>query len=188
MYLLRHGQSEFNVIYGKTRKDPGIRDPKLTPLGKNQALHAAKSLEQLGLKKILSSPYRRALETATIVARHLDLNITATPLLGEHAVFNCDIGSPKSTLCVDFPHVAFLDPVTENWWPDLEEDTLSLNRRCKGFRRFASNYDVNTVVVSHWGFIRCLTNIRAKNCGILHFSTTSQHPGGGTVVSNCDPC
>ena len=188
MYLLRHGQSEFNVIYGKTRKDPGIRDPKLTPLGKNQALNAAKSLEKLGLRKILSSPYRRALETATIVARHLDLKITAWPILGEHAVFKCDVGSPKSRLCADFPHVNFLELVTENWWPDREENTLSLNHRCKEFRRHAGDYDVNTIVVTHWGFIRCLTNIRAKNCGILHFNTTSQHPGGGTVVSNCNSC
>ncbi len=176
------------MIYGKTRKDPGIRDPKLTPLGKNQALNAAKSLEKLGLRKILSSPYRRALETATIVARHLDLKITAWPILGEHAVFKCDVGSPKSRLCADFPHVNFLELVTENWWPDREENTLSLNHRCKEFRRHAGDYDVNTIVVTHWGFIRCLTNIRAKNCGILHFNTTSQHPGGGTVVSNCNSC
>ena len=115
MYLLRHGQSEFNVVYGKTRKDPGIVDPKLTPLGANQALNAAKFLEPLGLKKILSSPYRRALETATIVARHLNLNITAWPVLGEHAVFDCDIGSTKSQLCADFPHVNFSELVTERW-------------------------------------------------------------------------
>ena len=176
------------MIYGKTRKDPGIRDPKLTPLGKSQALNAAKSLEKLGLRKILSSPYRRALETATIVARHLELNITAWPILGEHAVFKCDVGSPKSKLCADFPHVNFLELVTENWWPDREENTLSLNHRCKEFRRHAGDYDVNTIVVTHWGFIRCLTNIRAKNCGILHFNTISQHPGGGTVVSNCNSC
>ena len=27
MILLRHGQSEFNVVYGVTRVDPGIEDP-----------------------------------------------------------------------------------------------------------------------------------------------------------------
>ena len=30
MLLIRHGQSEFNVVYSVTRVDPGIRDPLLT--------------------------------------------------------------------------------------------------------------------------------------------------------------
>ena len=51
MILIRHGQSEFNVIYGKTRVDPGIRDPKLTELGRRQALAAAKRLEALAFTK-----------------------------------------------------------------------------------------------------------------------------------------
>ncbi|MDH3235510.1 MAG: histidine phosphatase family protein, partial [Alphaproteobacteria bacterium] len=33
MILIRHAQSEFNVVYGKTRQDPGIEDPKLTDTG-----------------------------------------------------------------------------------------------------------------------------------------------------------
>ncbi len=34
MLLIRHGQSEFNVVYSVTRQDPGIRDPKLTVEGR----------------------------------------------------------------------------------------------------------------------------------------------------------
>jgi broad specificity phosphatase PhoE len=30
MILLRHGQSEFNLHFSVTRRDPGIADPKLT--------------------------------------------------------------------------------------------------------------------------------------------------------------
>jgi len=41
MILLRHGQSEFNVVYNVTRVDPGIPDPRLTEEGRRQALVAA---------------------------------------------------------------------------------------------------------------------------------------------------
>ena len=188
MYLLRHGQSEFNVIYGKTRRDPGIRDPKLTPLGKEQAINAAKSLEDLDIHKILCSPYRRAIETASIVSYHLKVDIKALPIIGEHAMFKCDIGSPVSHLKKDFPHVDFSEVCPENWWPDTEEKTKSLNHRCSEFRRLAKDYKTNTVAVTHWGFIRYLTNIRSQNCGIIKFDALSEQPGGGTVVYGCDTC
>ena len=32
MFLIRHGQSEFNVAFAQTRTDPGIVDPGLTDL------------------------------------------------------------------------------------------------------------------------------------------------------------
>jgi precorrin-6x reductase len=41
MILLRHGQSEFNLLFTQTRKDPGIKDPRLTSLGHSQAEAAA---------------------------------------------------------------------------------------------------------------------------------------------------
>ena len=44
MILIRHGQSEFNLHFSATRIDPGIPDPKLTPLGEAQAEAAAMSL------------------------------------------------------------------------------------------------------------------------------------------------
>jgi len=37
MFLLRHGQSYFNLYFSETRVDPGIEDPELTPLGALQA-------------------------------------------------------------------------------------------------------------------------------------------------------
>jgi broad specificity phosphatase PhoE len=38
MFLLRHGQSYFNLHFSATRVDPGIGDPGLTPLGLTQAV------------------------------------------------------------------------------------------------------------------------------------------------------
>src|SRR5882757_10552904 len=81
MILVRHGQSEFNVVYSKTRVDPGIPDPRLTEEGRRQALLAAERLAGRELTLILSSPYTRALQTAQIIAGELDLPIAIEPMV-----------------------------------------------------------------------------------------------------------
>ena len=68
MILLRHGQSEFNLHFTATRRDPGIIDPRLTPLGHDQARQAAEALAGQGIRRIIVSPYTRALQTAAPVA------------------------------------------------------------------------------------------------------------------------
>ena len=44
MIVMQHGESEFNVVYGVTRTDPGIRDPKLTARGRDQVVAAGEAL------------------------------------------------------------------------------------------------------------------------------------------------
>ncbi|HEX4569447.1 MAG TPA: histidine phosphatase family protein, partial [Dongiaceae bacterium] len=103
MILLRHGQSEFNVVYNATRVDPGIPDPRLTEEGRRQALAAAAALAAHPLERLLASPYTRALETAEIIAGKLGLAIEVEPLVREHCLFHCDIGSPRSALAERWP-------------------------------------------------------------------------------------
>ena len=187
--LVRHGQSEFNVVYGKTRVDPGIRDPKLTELGHRQAQAAAETLRGLDIRRVMTSPYTRALQTATIIGEALDLELTVDPHIGERAAFTCDIGTPRSVLRSNWPHL-LLDHIEENWWPAMEESEDALDIRGRAFRtRMHDNGDWRgTVVISHWGFIRTLTGHRVGNCSILRFDPAAGHPGGGTVVSDTDVC
>ncbi len=71
MYLLRHGQSLFNLHFTETRKDPGIEDQVLTPLGHRQAEAAAELLAGKNITRLIVSPYTRALQTAEpVLARH----------------------------------------------------------------------------------------------------------------------
>ena len=107
MILLRHGQSEFNLHFTATRRDPGIVDPKLTPLGHEQAEAAAVTLASAGIERIIASPYTRALETATPIARTLGLPIHVNPIVRERYAFSCDVGSPISKLAADWPHLDF---------------------------------------------------------------------------------
>ncbi|MFY7960483.1 MAG: histidine phosphatase family protein [Elsteraceae bacterium] len=165
MILVRHGQSEFNLHYSQTKIDPGIEDPKLTPLGAAQARSTAEALVGHAPRRILSSPYHRALETAEIIASHLGLPIDIDPIVGERAAFTCDIGSPPSRLAQRWPHLRF-DHLTDQWWPTFEESEAALAARCARFYELSHDWDDRdqVLVVTHWGFIRGLTGIAVSNC------------------------
>jgi broad specificity phosphatase PhoE len=105
MILVRHAESEWNVHYGRTRIDPGIADPPLTRAGRAQAERLVDTLAAEGVARLISSPYRRALETATIIARALDLAISVEPLVRERCAFSCDVGTPSSLLCGHWPEL-----------------------------------------------------------------------------------
>jgi len=173
MILIRHGQSEFNAIYSVQRVDPGIPDPCLTELGRAQAAEAAAALADQKVRRLIASPYIRALETAEIIAATLGLVIEIEPLVRERAAFACDIGSRPADLQRRFPHLRF-DHLDHSWWhdhvalgePETEE---ALVARCETFRsRMAPVADWDHIaVVTHWGFIRGLTGQAVANCTIL---------------------
>lgn len=66
LYLLRHGQTEFNV----KKLVQGRCDSPLTDLGRQQAQAAAEWLKAHGVVpgKVISSPLGRAMDTASLVA------------------------------------------------------------------------------------------------------------------------
>jgi glucosyl-3-phosphoglycerate phosphatase len=173
MILIRHGQSEFNVIYGATRQDPGIRDPRLTEEGRRQALRAAEALRGERLSRLVASPYTRALETAEIIAGALGLPIEVEPSIGERVAFTCDIGSSARELGARWPLLDFAH-LGDPWWPAHEESEAALGARCLAFRaRMAALDDWPEVaVVSHWGFIRALTGLPVPNCAVLRIDPT----------------
>lgn len=69
LYLLRHGQTEFNV----KKLIQGCCDSPLTDLGRQQARAAAAWLKAHGVvpDKVVSSPLGRAMDTASLVACEL---------------------------------------------------------------------------------------------------------------------
>ena len=68
--LLRHGQTEHSA----QRRYSGTTDPELTEIGHTQAKRAAAAVAQMGhIDAIISSPQRRALQTAQYCAAALGL-------------------------------------------------------------------------------------------------------------------
>jgi glucosyl-3-phosphoglycerate phosphatase len=164
MILLRHGQSEFNLHFTATRRDPGIPDPPLTELGRQQAEAAAEALAGERITRILCSPYTRALQTAAPLARRLGLPVTITPTVRERYAFTCDIGSPRTALGLAWPDLDFAH-LDEVWWPVIEEPDHQIEARAALFRaEMAALADWrDTLVVSHWGFILAVTGQRVMN-------------------------
>lgn len=182
MILVRHGQSEFNAAFSITRIDPGIPDPKLTALGQQQAAEAAEALRGAGVRRLISSPYRRTLETATIIADALGLDIAIEPLVRERAAFHCDIGTAPAALRELFPRYRF-DHLDDPWWHDhiakgVAETEAELALRCEAFR--AAMVEVpdwsDVAVVTHWGFIRALTGRPVANCEIVRVDPRLAQP------------
>src|SRR5271170_4652416 len=120
MILLRHAQSEFNLAFTATRRDPGIVDPKLTPLGHEQATRAAEALAGEPIRRIIVSPYTRALQTAAPIARRLRVPVIVNPIVRERYAFTCDVGSARTALVLAWPEHNFAT-LDEVWWPPMEE-------------------------------------------------------------------
>jgi broad specificity phosphatase PhoE len=177
MIMLRHGQTAFNVHFAATRTDPGIVDPKLTPLGQQQALHAAEALAGAGIRRIIASPYTRALQTAAPLARRLGLPVAINPLVRERFAFTCDIGSPRTALATAWPEHDFAG-LDEVWWPPVEEPLPAVAARAALFRaEMAALPDWrDTLVVSHWGFILHATGKSVENGTWLHCDPTAPLP------------
>ena len=78
MFLVRHGESEFNQAFRKTRRDPGIIDPPLTFLGIQQIQQTADFFRDKDIQFCVSSPYQRALQTSAVL---FDLTIQNLSLI-----------------------------------------------------------------------------------------------------------
>lgn len=98
IYLIRHGETELNRL-GVFR---GRYDVDLNENGRLQAKQIAKALSGKDLKFIVSSPLKRASETAITIAAELGIECRI-----EEAFNNIDLGSwqgvPKDKIKKDYP-------------------------------------------------------------------------------------
>jgi broad specificity phosphatase PhoE len=178
MFLLRHGQSYFNLHFSATRVDPGIEDPDLTPLGHEQAAGAAAQLAETVLTRIIVSPYVRALQTAEpIRVVHRAAPVVVMQEVRERAAFVCDVGSPPDLLASRFPHHDFAH-LPEQWWPEGIESEQETIRRAEAFRMLMAEREdsATTLLVSHWAFILALTGVSITNGEILEYDPKSKAP------------
>jgi broad specificity phosphatase PhoE len=168
MILVRHTESEWNRHFSRTRIDPGIPDPRLTQAGRRQAARVVERLAEANVRRLVTSPYRRALETATIVGKALGLAITVEPLIRERCVFSCDEGTPRAQLAALWPDLDFAH-LEERWWGVAAESEASLDRRCAAFRAKTDALPDRSriAVITHWGVIRALTGQELSNADCI---------------------
>jgi len=90
VYFTRHGESTANT--GNIISNRDLAHP-LTEAGREQAAQLAQRLAGAGLSAVYSSPVPRALETATIVSRALDVPLQSVDGLRE---FDCGVLEGRS--------------------------------------------------------------------------------------------
>lgn len=166
--LIRHAESVWNEHFGSSRIDVGLPDPVLTARGVEQARAAAERLRRESVTALITSPYRRTLQTATILAKALGVRIEIDPIVRERCAFSCDQGGSPAELARLWPSLDF-SALEETWWGGVIESWPSLQTRCQTFRaRLRARPDRDTiVVVTHWGFIRGLTGAELHNTDFI---------------------
>jgi broad specificity phosphatase PhoE len=169
--LVRHAESEWNRHFSRTRIDPDIPDPDLTGTGRRQAEELTELLAQANVRRLVASPYRRTLQTATIVANALGLAIEVEPLVRERCVFSCDLGSSPRELAALWPDLDFAH-LEERWWGATAESEASLGRRCAAFRAKTDGLPdrLEVAVITHWGVIRALTGQELANAALIRLT------------------
>jgi len=75
--VIRHGQTKWNLV----EKFRGRADIELDEVGTKQAEVTARRVAQWRISAIYSSPLQRAFATASILARHLSLEVESLPEL-----------------------------------------------------------------------------------------------------------
>jgi glucosyl-3-phosphoglycerate phosphatase len=177
MFLLRHGQSYFNLHFNSTRVDPGIEDPELTPFGVEQAAAAANELAGAALTRIIVSPYTRALQTAQPFLGLRKVPVDIMHEVRERTAFVCDVGSAPTLLAARFPHHDFAHLPAQWWHPGVEtlEATIA---RADAFRALmaARSDRATTLLISHWAFILALTGQSVANGELLEYDPTQAAP------------
>ncbi|HZA59436.1 MAG TPA: histidine phosphatase family protein [Solirubrobacterales bacterium] len=197
VHFIRHGESASNAAPGAMALPDAERD-RLTELGWEQAREAGRHLERIGATRILTSPLRRARETAEAIAETLDLEIVELHELHELRESDGYGGlSPEERRLRRW----------SVWMSEHADDPDHSYRRGESFNdvlgrvrsvqaRLVAEPDDNVLAVSHGIFLRFflmwsvlgeafgpglaqrLWQLRSHNCGLCTFEHEGPDPGG----------
>lgn len=172
--LARHGETDWN----RDNRFQGRADPPLNDAGREQAAALAASLAGERLAAVYSSPLRRAVETAELVAARHGLEPTPVDALRE-----VDVGSwqglTRNEIESRFPEQFSRWLAFGQGWEDGETYEEMGVRVIHALSEFSVRHDGERVVaLTHGGPIRAAI---AAASGISHSEARRREP----VVGNC---
>ena len=159
--LMRHAQSQANA------RELGVGyDSHLSEAGRKQAKEAADFIRRYyDVDAIISSPFRRCIETAAPLCEMIGATLRLEPLL--HEFFNVewfgddlrDITFPElSEIAESYDCVGGLYD-EGRWWPEIAERAMEVDGRLRQLSRYLSmgEYPGKTIVcVGHWASVASL--------------------------------
>jgi len=165
VWFVRHGEAEHNVLIDQGLPSSHLRDPGLSPRGIEQAcslpadpLLLSGALMPPGsearAQRVVSSPCKRALQTAVQLARAAALPVLALPMLQECTDNPCDTGRPRAELEAEFPDVDF-SALHDRWYEKVgsnrgDQGRDLLRQRCVRIKEWlVRSPEQRLVVVAH---------------------------------------
>ena len=150
IYFVRHGESEANergVFAGQKENSP------LNEKGREQARVTAKQIMSEGIKidKVISSPLKRASETAEIITKELGLDISKIVI--DERVTEYDMGSLTGT---PIHKISSKELISAQ---NAEDTEAFRNRVYLAIKEFSKSPE-NVLLVSHAGVGRILETIK----------------------------
>lgn len=137
IYLIRHGQ-----------KEPHSGDPGLTDIGIKQAQQTGEYLSQFPISKIVSSPFKRAMETAEHIARVLNLEYVLHDALVERMNW-----SDPSVTRQQFLQEWIKATNDRSYVPQYGDSSLTTGKRVEALINEIATKEDHIVLVTHGGAI-----------------------------------
>jgi len=192
LFLIRHAQSANNALPESQR----VEDPPLTEIGQQQAVALAESLVSAKLDRIITSPFRRSLQTTSYIARRLQLVPEVWIDLHEQGGCysgyepECYQGRPgmsQSEIAAEFPEYVVETAIGhEGWWrcQPYENDEQAKQRARRLLERtlhtFAGSEQVIAYVM-HADFKRMLLSEMFSQ---PHSGSSGKLSNGHTILIN----
>ena len=176
--LARHGETDWN----RERRFQGHADPPLNELGREQARALGEQLAEAGVAAVYSSDLGRALETAQIAGRALDL--PAEPLRGLREI---DVGEWSgltfAEIEVIFPEGVARHRAGGDGWAQGETHAAMQERIVGAVRDIAAEHpDESVLLVIHGGTMRALL-AAAEGMEFSEYRRTHGGIDNGSLVS-----
>ncbi len=177
VYLIRHGQSEFNAAYNEVDQiDPMIFDAPLTEKGIRQAKDTRVAVLDLGIKLVIASPLTRAIQTALHIFEGI-APITVRAGHHEYLIHSCDVGRSPAELQMDFPALSF-DHIDDIWWfqgplnavgVPVEPHEVFLKRVANFTNDLTHIKDRPVAIIGHGDMFRELSGHQMMNCEVHRY-------------------
>jgi broad specificity phosphatase PhoE len=161
IWVIRHGQ--------RAKVSAPTFDPPLTKLGIIQAEKAAHFLKKNNFNgKIYASPYRRTLQTASIIAKKLNKKVYIAPFIQEFVRFpgvHSIKYRPLNLLQKEFPLIAQDAQLPANWVIKTKETLDSVKKRySSGIEKLNLKNNDEILLVTHGAVLKA-AHLYAMNLG-----------------------
>lgn len=149
LYLVRHGESEGNF----NRTLCGHTDVDLTSKGVIQAQNMAKLFENINIKKLYSSPLKRAYNTAKEISKLKNIEIEINDLLKERSFGDFE-GLKWEEIELKYPEESKKLIEQSIWYGYKNGETF--DDVVSRISKFFENIEDNSVIVAHGALIRII--------------------------------